>query len=201
MTLPQATVKGKLGEIRTRGEVGLAGRSRIIWNACPDCGYERWSLLSLYEKNGGKIYCVYCTGKTAVNYMRGKDHKGDCQCWKCKTKNQLGENNHAWNGGFSYVDGYKTLKIYEDDPNYSMADSRGYAMEHRLVMAQALGRPLAVGETVHHINGIKDDNRIDNLELWYTNHGHGVRVKDLLNDWAKLYDYHCPGCKCEVENE
>lgn len=56
--------------------------------------------------------------------------------------------------------------------------------EHRYVMEQILGRPLLPGETVHHKNGNRSDNRPDNLELWVTSPRYGQRVKDVLA-WAR----------------
>ncbi|GAG28773.1 unnamed protein product, partial [marine sediment metagenome] len=61
--------------------------------------------------------------------------------------------------------GYVSIALSPDSPFYAMADKQGYIREHRLVMAKKLGRLLLRRELVHHINGIKDDNGGDNLQL------------------------------------
>lgn len=56
-------------------------------------------------------------------------------------------------------------------------------MEHTVVMAEMIGRPLLPGENVHHKNGVRDDNRPKNLELWAKCQPSGQRVVDLIA-WA-----------------
>lgn len=68
-------------------------------------------------------------------------------------------------------------------PDHPRATSSSYVFEHILVVEQALGRYLRTDEAVHHRNGVRDDNRIQNLELWTRPHPAGIRAADALA-WA-----------------
>lgn len=63
----------------------------------------------------------------------------------------------------SHSSGYVNLKVGKDHPS---ANGRGWMLEHRYIMQQQLGRLLESHERVHHKNGVRNDNRPENLELW-----------------------------------
>lgn len=92
-----------------------------------------------------------------------------------------GSGHHRWNGGRHVSrSGYVFVRA-DEHPN---ANAKGYVAEHAVVMESVLGRFLEHGENVHHKNGVKDDNRPENLELWVRTQPAGQRATDLLA-WAK----------------
>lgn len=74
--------------------------------------------------------------------------------------------------------GYRGVVVPEDMQH--LTDGQGHVLEHRLVMAVLLDRPLRPGESVHHKNGDRLDNRPENLELWSSRQPSGQRVQDKL---------------------
>lgn len=87
---------------------------------------------------------------------------------------QSGPDHPMWKGGeWLTGPGYVRVIVAMDDPMAVMRDSSGYVLKHRLVMARFLNRPLTSHETVHHINGDKLDNRLENLQLRQGKHGKG----------------------------
>lgn len=106
---------------------------------------------------------------------KAKKGKGKFCSIKC---GKSGEFNHFWGNGRRKCQGY--IHIYK--PSHPSATKRGYVPEHRLVMEQYLGRYLTKKEVVHHKNRIRDDNRIENLELMesqsahYTEHLTGNKI-------------------------
>lgn len=99
--------------------------------------------------------------------------------WKNHPEAYRGKDSHAWKGGRRVdCDGY--IFIYQ--PNHPHVNSGGCIYEHRLVMEKKIGRYLYPWERVHHINGIKDDNRIENLELLPSLGQHNSAVQEVYKE-------------------
>lgn len=88
-----------------------------------------------------------------------------------------------WRGGFRMSAGYRELFI----PSHPNASTSGYVREHRYVMSEHIGRPIAPNEHVHHINGNKVDNRIENLQLM-TASEHQRLHHGTHGRWARSFD-------------
>lgn len=127
----------KLGEIKKASEIGHYKGSN----------------------NGNKFIwhaCVDCGKERWVNLLKGKPENQRCR--------HCSQRQRCWKGGRrSGV--YIQIRLQPDDFFYTMATKEGYVAEHRLVMAKYLNRCLLPWEVVHHKNGIKTDNRLENLEF------------------------------------
>lgn len=135
-------------------------------------------------KNGTKTKTTWrckckCGGEkiATTNNLRA-GHTISCGC--APRPFGKGKNNIKWAGGRSIKEGYVVIRSY-DHPGTTKAIS---VHEHVDVMAKFLGRPLLANESVHHLNGIRDDNRLENLELWSKSQPAGQRVTDKIK-WAK----------------
>lgn len=77
--------------------------------------------------------------------------------------------------------GYVMVMVEKGNPHRMMG---GYVFEHRLVMGESIGRPLLKHENVHHKDGNRQNNALENLELWVTMQPSGQRPSDLV-EYAK----------------
>jgi hypothetical protein len=82
------------------------------------------------------------------------------------------------------------INIYE--PEHPNAAGNGFVLEHRKVMADHLGRALLQSENVHHVNGDRTDNRLDNLELWSKAQPQGQRVEDKVKYAIEILTQYAP---------
>lgn len=142
------------------------GRDEPIPIKCGICGDIRTMAASRIPNVNFTGYCVDCA--------------------------RTGERSHFWKGGrFQHPNGYILIRLTPEHKFYSMADSHHLVPEHRLVMAQHVNRCLRNNEIVHHKNGIKNDNRLENLELLdrgLHHTGYNAPESEENNVEAELFD-------------
>ena len=131
----------------------------------PDRITKFCSVENCNNKHYAKSYCV-------KHYARWKKHGTTDQPKEFRPRGS----------GCLDKNGYITLPC----PDWlKIGKSKNYRIpQHRLVMSEHLGRPLLDHEEVHHKNGVRTDNRLENLELWSSWHPKGQKVEDKLK-WAK----------------
>jgi len=115
----------------------------------------------------------YYRQRALERFIAKRGLPSDYKPWKRKS----GEGNIT-------ASGYKVITLPDHEKGHPNSfDKRRRIHEHTWVMSQHLGRPLHKGETVHHINGNRLDNRLENLELWHRSHPPGQRVEEKIA-WA-----------------
>lgn len=146
-------------------------RTRAHVMVCVECGDEY--LASVFHRKVTKTCSRSCGQK-----LWAREHPGR---WSANA-------NGNWSGGRMVGrGGYVWVWDPEAAQRARPGTKKPYVLEHRLVMERILGRPLQPGENVHHKNGVRDDNRPENLEIWVKKQPPGQR-----SDEQK----HCPTCTC-----
>jgi hypothetical protein len=143
--------------------------------------YNKLTVLEKLNKKGknGSYYwlCKCDCGNLTEVSSGGIRRTVSCGCYK--SERMTGSNSPLWRGGIT-IDGWGYRKI-------SVGGGKRIH-EHRVIYEQHYGVKLKPYQNIHHINGDKKDNRIENLELWDTSQPAGQRVEDKINYYFKLVE-------------
>ena len=126
--------------------------------------------------NGKYVICVNCKKekyRTPSKYNASKRQFCSFYCFKAYNRC---ENSHKWLGWRMNNNGYMKCEM-----------NGKIISQHRVIMEKHIGRKLEQFEHIHHKNGIRHDNRVENLELWATRQPYGQRVADLVKFCVNNY--------------
>lgn len=147
---------------------------------CRTCGRE-------YVTRSRNRNCPHCVFESLKHPCADCGQQCDSRAERClacsSARSPKSHESPHWKGGRTKTfQGYVLIKAH----GHPRARKSGgnYVREHILVMEAILGRYLLPGESVHHKNGQRDDNRPENLELWVKSQPAGQRAADLLA-WAR----------------
>lgn len=145
-----------------------SGSRETMWLCSCDCGKSTEVRTSSLQ-NGNTKSCGCLGEKMRIEFGRSQEIAASIKSGWVKGKH-------------INKDGYVVLPAMRA----RSAGTGSTWFEHRLVMEQHLGRKLSSDETVHHKNGMRADNRLENLELWASRHVPGQRVDDLVSDAVSI---------------
>lgn len=175
-----------LQEIRRQCAKPPSERMGMAQIACAVCGKNVWKHTCHLKRITKPTCSSKCNGVLRGAEWKKHGYKGRA-AWTKKAeasarKKMTGPNNPAWKGGVTYFKkhgNYASIKYVRCPKRFlKMARKDGYVMEHRIIVAKAMGRLLKRSEVVHHKNHDPTDNRLKNLQLFKRNQDH------------KLYEHH-----------
>jgi len=171
----------KAVSLKNTGQRVPPEQSTKVQITCPVCGRKKWKPRAWVKRVKVPVCSRSCNGVLRGREWKKHAHKGRAGWTDASLKSyrekMSGPNNPAWKGGVTYFDshgnypgGLKYVRCPDDF--LPMARKDGYVVEHRLVVAQAIGRPLKRSEVVHHVDHDPHNNDLGNLQLFASNRDH-----------------------------